>query len=371
MEIVTASTETGRASVTSCERILVCLRYGIGDVVMELPALRALRSTYPHAHIAALGAWPALELLTGDPLFDHLASVQSFGFAHWGDDGNVRARLRLTQWCDESAFDCLIDIAHAPIGVRDTLAALGIPFRNTGSNIGDAAGGALAIWRSAVAAWQLPDMAMPAPALHIDTHARALATQYFVEHGLDTTRTIAIAPVASSALKRWPLPQVGALMQRLMRDDGWHMLLFGIESADHEALTTLTAALPPHVYHHVEPCHLQQTAALIARCRAFLGNDTGLAHISAAVGTPTVAVFGATSPHVALPIGARAITSGLSCPHRLEDRFGPPACVQAERCLLDDQPCIARVRVDEVAAALSTVLSTAAVTRRAPDSDGH
>ena len=44
-------------------RILVCLRYGIGDVVMELPVLDALRSALPRAHITALGAYPAIELV--------------------------------------------------------------------------------------------------------------------------------------------------------------------------------------------------------------------------------------------------------------------------------------------------------------------
>ncbi|RKY65305.1 MAG: hypothetical protein DRP99_00395, partial [Candidatus Latescibacterota bacterium] len=48
---------------------------------------------------------------------------------------------------------------------------------------------------------------------------------------------------------------------------------------------------------------LRKVAGLLARCSAFVGNDSGIAHIAAAVGTPTVVIFGPTEPEVWGPRG--------------------------------------------------------------------
>ncbi|RJP19820.1 MAG: hypothetical protein C4520_12080 [Candidatus Abyssobacteria bacterium SURF_5] len=62
----------------AARRILLCLRYGIGDFVMETPVLQALRESSPHAHITAAGAYPAIELLEGDPRIDALMCIQKW-----------------------------------------------------------------------------------------------------------------------------------------------------------------------------------------------------------------------------------------------------------------------------------------------------
>jgi ADP-heptose:LPS heptosyltransferase len=89
------------------QRVLICLRYGIGDVIMELPALRAVCAHWPHAHFTTLGAHPALELPQGDPDFNTQACVQDFGFAHWGDCGTATARRHFGDWFAEQEFDCV------------------------------------------------------------------------------------------------------------------------------------------------------------------------------------------------------------------------------------------------------------------------
>jgi ADP-heptose:LPS heptosyltransferase len=338
-------------SSPSPQRVLVCLRYGIGDVVMELPALRALRAEWPDAHVCALGAWPALELLEGDPLFQRIVSIQGFGFHHWGDEGTAEARAELAQWCRDAGFDHVIDAFHAPTGIRRTLAELSIPALNTTGDLSPAdqeTGGALSIWRSAVHAWGLARSArLPPPALFMSTRARRAAEAFFQQRGLGHRPAIAIAPVASSPLKRWPVEHTAELMRRLHDEHECDQLVFGLASDD-GALALLERSLPRHAFYPVELMHLQQTAALIARCHAFVGNDTGLMHISAAVGTPTVAVFGPTSARVALPEGARAVAPSLPCVYRLEDRFGPPQCVLEDRCLVREQSCIAAIPVDAV-----------------------
>jgi ADP-heptose:LPS heptosyltransferase len=340
-------------SASSPQRVLVCLRYGIGDVVMELPALRALRAEWPDAQLCALGAWPALELLEGDPLFQRIVSIQGFGFHHWGDEGTAEARAELKQWCRDAGFDHVIDAFHAPPGIRRMLAELSITALNTTGDLAraDETGGARSIWRNAVHAWGLARSAhLPPPALFMSTRARQAAEAFFEQRGLGRRPVIAIAPIASSPLKRWPVERTAELMRRLHDEHACDHLVFGLAPED-RALPLLERSVARRAFHSVELMHLQTTAALIARCDAFVGNDTGLMHISAAVGTPTVAVFGPTSPRVALPDGARAIAPSLPCSYRLEDRFGPPQCVLEGRCLVREQSCITAIPVGAVLAA--------------------
>ncbi len=119
-------------TVAPGKRVLVCLRYGIGDVVMELPALRHLRAQSPDVHVTALGARPATELLEGDPVIDALACVQDFGFEHWGDRGGDAARRRAADWLAEQGFDCVLDRAHTVVGMRRVLSETGLPAHQRG-----------------------------------------------------------------------------------------------------------------------------------------------------------------------------------------------------------------------------------------------
>lgn len=75
--------------------------------------------------------------------------------------------------------------------------------------------------------------------------------------------------------------------------------------ADDEALEAmLRAAKKPLVVARNHPLPL--VAALLARCAAFLGNDSGLSHLAALLGTPVVALFGPTDPALWRPWGPRA-----------------------------------------------------------------
>ena len=65
------------------------------------------------------------------------------------------------------------------------------------------------------------------------------------------------------------------------------------------------AALAGASVRRAPPATLDRIAALLDRCRAYLGNDSGITHLAALTGTPTVAVFGPTDPTVWRPLGQR------------------------------------------------------------------
>lgn len=351
------------------QRILVCLRYGIGDLVMEMPVLRQLRRERPHAHLTALGARPAVQLLDEDPVVDEVVTVQDLGFEHWGDEGSESARQGIMRWLGDKSFDCILDGCHAVAGIREVLEETDIPQRDSGSRV-DAPDamvdgrGVFAIWNAAIHAWGLAARGpCPPVVLHIPPQARARARRFFLQRWDRDEEVIAIAPVASSRLKRWPLARVVELIHRLNTHRGSRILVFGVPEDDDATAAQLRAACAPEDMHILPLLHLQHTAALLERCRALVSNDTGLMHIAAAVGIGTVAVFGPSSPRVALPPGSTAVDSAVPCAHRPANHFGPGSCVIEDRCLIAEDSCIAVVPVDTVAESLYRVLSQALLTR--------
>jgi ADP-heptose:LPS heptosyltransferase len=348
----------------SSNRILICLRYGIGDLVMELPALRELRAQLPHAHLTALGAAPAVELLKDNSDFDAVFPVQSFGFQHWGDQGTAAARRRLAKWLIAGKFEWVLDAAHAAIGVRETISALSLPVLNTGNSVEINNGGPIAgrgvrsLWRSIGRIWdQAETEGEPVPHLYIPEAARRTAEQFFSQQGLANHEVVGIAPIASSKLKRWPLERLDEVMRWLICVQNKHLLVFSAPGEDRAVREWLKGVAQPERVELVPPLHLQQTAAMISRCRAFLSNDTGLMHIAAAVDTPTVAVFGPTSPSVYLPPGAFAVSSEIECMHRATNQFGPSPCLLHNRCLIGPSSCISTILVESVTAMFARVLS--------------
>jgi ADP-heptose:LPS heptosyltransferase len=109
---------------------------------------------------------------------------------------------------------------------------------------------------------------------------------------------LAIHPGSGSAWKNWPAPRFAALAAALAR--GPWLLVEG--PADEQAAAPLRLVagatpardLPPRVL-----------GALLSRAGVYAGNDSGVSHLAAAWGAPTVALFGPTDPDVWSPVGAR------------------------------------------------------------------
>lgn len=337
---------------------------------MEMPALRGLRAAMPQAEIYLLGARPALELFEGDPDFQALICIQDFGFSHWGDLGDAQARQRFNQWFTKAGFSCVLDPFHAVFGVQNTLTQSGIPWRNCSplpQQHEELRGGhgVAAIWESAVENWGLANVSAkhralseaPAPKLYIPNRVNKAVSERLASWALSDERAIVgIAPIASSELKRWPLDCILDVILWLIRERNCQVLVFGLNEPESSCARQLRQLNYDADIVLIEPSHLQETAALIAHCQAFVSNDTGLMHLAACVGVGTVGIFGPTAAHIYLPTGALAVASNRPCDNRLLDRFGPPRCVHEEKCLIAEQSCIQDIPVEAVQLALDRLL---------------
>jgi heptosyltransferase-3 len=128
----------------------------------------------------------------------------------------------------------------------------------------------------------------------------------------DGAPVLAISPVAATDAKTWPAARFAALIAAVTapgaRCAGWRVALFG-SPADQAAVAPLIsdvsrASKPLLVFN--EPDLLNVHAAL-GRCGRFIGNDSGLAHLAAAAGVPTLSLFGPTDPVRYAAWGGRAV----------------------------------------------------------------
>lgn len=111
---------------------------------------------------------------------------------------------------------------------------------------------------------------------------------------------------------------------------------------------------PAHCRSYVDKLSLRETAELLASAGFVVGNDSGLSHVAAAVGTPTLMIFGPTSERVlgSLPANARSIRSGLPC-----EPCWTGARLHACAGRVD---CLAQLSVDRVEAEVRRLLFTSA-----------
>jgi len=116
---------------------------------------------------------------------------------------------------------------------------------------------------------------------------------------------VAVHPGSGGRAKRWPAERFAELVRRLARPVVW---LLG--PAEGEADAERLRAIGERVGTVVASPDLATLAGILARCRLYVGNDSGVSHLAAAVGAPTVAVFGATDPRCWAPRGERVAVVG-------------------------------------------------------------
>ncbi|MEM7808601.1 MAG: glycosyltransferase family 9 protein, partial [Planctomycetota bacterium] len=335
-------------------RVLLCLRWGIGDVVMATPSYRALRQRFPSARIVVLGAKPATDFFDAGDVADEVHAVQDFGVAHWGDR-SAEASRRLTEWfAGRPSFDWIVDALHAAPAVQDVLREQPgnwldghqpTQHRLTREGIGLTE----AVNRAAEVGWGFPVASPGKPRVSVRRE-----DDVWADEQVQTTpgSMTAVAPVASMHLKRWPAERFAAVCDDLLHD-GPVLLFVGPERdvAD-EVLSHMRS---PERVRIVGPEHLLRQAALLRRCDRFLGNDTGLMHMAAAMGVATVGLFGPTSRRIVLPRHGSSIGLGdaRDCPHFNDQQLDMPACWAAGHCLHSEpRSCIDRISVDDARSSL-------------------
>jgi heptosyltransferase-2 len=327
--------------------ILVRLPNWLGDTVMALPALQGLRASLPRARIALVGRWASL--LEGQAVADAVLSYPR----------ERGARSRLAAVLRDSRPDTAIVL---PSSFESALAAWRWGARARLGYDADLRG------------WLLTHtLPIPSPRRHqIDEYRELLEAGGVVTGSDPPTFRLPPHPVAEEAIdalfkkiglahgestvglhlgaafgssKLWPPAAYAELSSRLRRAGALPVLLgAGSEEASAAAVIASAGEDIASLVGRDRPDLLPR---LLARLSCLVSADTGVAHLAAAVGTPTVTLFGPTDARLTSPRGRRA--------RAIEGR-APCAPCFLERCPID-HPCMRSIEPTAVAAATLAAVS--------------
>jgi heptosyltransferase II len=135
------------------------------------------------------------------------------------------------------------------------------------------------------AKWPMPEIRVPA-----DEIANWRATNGLTH---DKRRIVALAPGAVGPGKAWPVKHYAALA-RMLADDGNAVWVLG--GPNETALAAQIVVAGGNGVRDLTGGELRNAAVALAAADVAVANDSGLMHIAAAIGTPTVAIFGPSSP---------------------------------------------------------------------------
>jgi len=300
------------------QRILLIRLSSIGDVLFASPVAEKLRQRFPKAHITWVVETKSKDVIEGNPFLDEvivwsrkswnkharqnrdylqlihlnynfsksIRALQPDLVINMQDDFRSAvlthisgakyricpANFRKTNRC---AANVLVDntvVKHSMLKYVSLLSPLGIDFKDT-------------------------HMTMPFTSKDID-YANGLLS----EQGLQQKQFVVLNPAASSTKKLWPANYYAVLADLLIEKCNTPIVFLGADS-DRALVAEVTCQMKHKAYDLSGKTTLKQLGALVQKAQLFISGDTGPLHIAAAVGTPTVSLFGPTDPERYAPLG--------------------------------------------------------------------
>ncbi|MGS1004071.1 glycosyltransferase family 9 protein [Burkholderia glumae] len=346
-------------------RIAVFRALQLGDMLCAVPALRALRRAAPAARIALIGLpWAQAFVERYADLLDELIvfpGAPGFPEQPETDAGlpGFFAAMRARH------FDLAIQL-HGSGGVANTLLLeLGARANAGFVQPGEAARrGTFVDWPD-----KLPEPerylrlmeALGAPAVDrrlafpLQPRDHDECAALIAEHGLEPARLVLVHPGAQLPSRRWPPERFAALADRLAAD-GWQIAITGT-AAEAALADAVCGAMQAPARHLAGATSLGGLAALVARSRLVVCNDTGISHVAAALRTASVVVASGSDTRRWAPLD-RVL-------HRVLADYPP-----CRPCLFRDCPyghvCALNVSVEQAAGAARRQLEHVHGAHRAP-----
>ena len=344
------------------QRLLVRATNWVGDAVMSIPALRAVRQAHPSWHITILALPWVADLYSGEEFCDDVLLYRR-DREHRG----LLGRERLVRQLRELDFDRAILLQNAfdaawlawrsaiseRIGYdrdgRGLLLTRRVPRPQPGEIPAHQRFYYLELLRRAGLIAEVP----------ADTDARFDRAEQLRQQGLaQWTRRglpsgpwIGVSPGAAfGSAKRWLPERFAAAARELARASDADIAIFG--SASEAVLATEVARLAGGRARSLAgETTLAEYLELASTCMLYLTNDSGSMHVAAALGVPTVAVFGATDSEATGPAAgwSRIVREPVEC----------SPCLLRE-CIVEGHPCMTGVGAERVVEVARSLLADAA-----------
>jgi ADP-heptose:LPS heptosyltransferase len=305
-------------------RILIIRAGALGDTLLMLPLIRALRQAFPEAYLEVMGYPERLQLVLGESYAHHISSIERKGLeAFFVKDALLPPDLVRFF----GSFDLILSYKQDPEGLwtenlRKTGATLVYNFNPFPSeenpihmisyllNTLKILGLNIPVTRLPGIAEdftqeQIPDLYYPR--IQPPPWAREKAHIFWKENQLPMEgkyRVLAVHPGSGSPKKVWPPERFAQVCLEASRQYQTRILLISgpADKENVQKVFKLSEDIHPVL---VENKPLWLLAAILERCHIYLGNDSGVTHLAAAVGVPVLALFGPSNPKIWRPLGEK------------------------------------------------------------------
>jgi ADP-heptose:LPS heptosyltransferase len=352
------------------ERVLIVKLDHAGDLVLATPAIRALRAAHPGARIDALVASGSRFVVQGSP---HLTALHTY------DSSRFRRGPKAERAGERPPFAILREVARSRydtiVELRGDWWTLLLPFLSGATRRVDRGSVRLRDWtgRRGPTAGGTARGPTRAPLHEVETNlevvrplggdvraregrpevfpsakAREGAKTALRAAGADLDRPIVcIHPGASWRPRAWRPERFAAVADWIQ--DHYHAQVVVLGSAEERDIEEAVRASSngARCFYLVGTLSREEVVAVIARCALFVGNDSGLAHIAAACGVPSVVLFGPQNPNRFRPWGERSLVL-----------HHPVPCYPCRQitCVRPESPCVNLIDVEEVKARVTELL---------------
>lgn len=277
-------------------RILFITANRLGDAILSTGLLHELHLRFPKARFTVACGPAAAGIFAAMPNLERLIVMQKLPWArHWWE---LWKQVALTRW------RFIIDLRGSGIG-QFLLARRRRVYNGAGPRL-----------HKVVALTNVLKLPKPAsPKIWIGEEHRAAAAKLWPQ---DNRPVLALGPTANWGGKIWPGERFAELALRLTAEDGIlpgaRIAVFGGPGEEALAAPTLQRLPADRTLDLVGRLDLLTIAAALARSSLYIGNDSGLMHLAAATGVPTVGLFGPSKEQVYGPWGEKtaAVRTDLS-----------------------------------------------------------
>ncbi len=256
--------------------ILVIRPGAIGDALLAFPTLHALRAKYAAKRITFVSNASVLPLAQACKLAD---DVSDFEQTQWSElfsttgirNSGLRQLLAVTNMaiCWLGDPDHLVEGNLRQAGVKKIIVAPGRPPESSYAHVAGYLASTVKIPAKQVRQWYPALPAVP-----------------------KAGRTVAIHPGSGSERKNWPIASFIEVINGLWQEKCAVLLLAGPAEEQKLAYLQRHLAPSPGLYKTLVNAPLLETAQQLRQCQGYLGNDSGITHLAAMLGVPTVAIFG-------------------------------------------------------------------------------
>ncbi len=347
-------------------RVLIRAPNWVGDVVMAVPALRELRRIFGGSRITIAGRTWVLGLFYGERLADDLMPLTDAS-GYFERAANFVSEARRFRG---ERFDCAVllpnsfgtalaaraggarNVAGYPTDARRFLLSQVIPFEPGYKTLHQVRYylNIAASLETRITGNSTVDFQRCEPRLVVSDDQRENARSMLERFGLSVAgardRLLAINPGATnSSAKRWPAERFARTADRLHERQGFQTVIVGA-SADKQVAEEVARLMRTGSAVIAGETSIAELKAVLACARLVISNDTGTSHLSAALGVPTVVVFGPTEHVSTRPLSKHAAVVRHD--------------VECSPCMLRDCPidhrCMTRVEVEDVDRAAQALL---------------